>query len=312
MARRQTKRRVFALVAVLLGLGTVAVGYELLIQYTQRGMLARAVEKYVAAAADADFLIAAVGDSHVKGKEAPPGFDYPTQLELRLRTLRPQSKIRVANIGEAGYNTSQAVDRLGNVIEKTGRYPDLVIFTAGYNNIWNFQKAWFIPEDIQGRQLDQQLRYLLAKSANYRLGVITLERMRQLLDENQGYRGHNTAVFNEDDPNEVKFLSSWIKRDVEGLATSLGDQGTRVLLVTYWHPYRWVDEAFEALAETDNVDVADVRGLGFDGLLDGQLADAFIAPGSHPNKYGYARVAELVAKAMDEDGLLPPEKPGNP
>ncbi|MCB1154855.1 SGNH/GDSL hydrolase family protein [bacterium] len=309
MARRTSKRRAFAFVAVILGLAAVAVAYEVLVQYTQKGLLADATRRYVEAARDAEYLIAVVGDSHAKGMEAPPGFDYPTQLELRLQLLRPKSKIRVANIADAGFNTSQAVDRLHRVVQRAGRDPDLVIFNAGFNNIWNFQKAWFIPEDIQGRKLEAQLRFLLTQSANYRLGVITVKRMRQLIDRDQTYRGHHTAVLNADDPNELAFLSSWIKRDIESLADNLAARKTRLVVVSYWNDCRWLDEVLPELGRGENVFVADVHGLGFDHMSTADFERSLVAPGSHPNKYGYARIAELLAGFLDDAGLLPAKKP---
>jgi lysophospholipase L1-like esterase len=79
--------------------------------------------------------ILCVGDSHTYGAPLPEEESYPSQLQELLERRYPSREFRVVNLGLPGVNTGFVVNRLKRQILELR--PQLVMVSAGRNNIWN-------------------------------------------------------------------------------------------------------------------------------------------------------------------------------
>lgn len=242
--------------------------------------------------ADADFLIACVGDSHTEGAGAALGFDYPSQLELQLNAANPAKWYQVINLGVSGFNTSEAVDRAIEFLEKTARKPDLLIFSAGFNNAWNIEGASILPVEIRDKGNIAAWEYVLAHSRTYKLAKITGARIEALRHD------RTTRPFSD----EVEFLREWITYDLQRLSDAASRFGTEVVLLTYAASdelfLTWGDQTFRDFSRKNKLLLIDVNRFGFQNSEPLTAPSRWLAADWHPNRHGYARIAYLIVQAL--------------
>jgi len=310
LVQRRKRRKLLAIAAVLLGLMTVFFIVEFGLRllgwwWTLRGPLEGQNPD------NADFVILCTGDSHTYGKGAPEGYDYPAQLAARLQETYPGKRFAVVNLGKAGNNSSQAVNRVLEFMKEMSQPPQLIIFNAGKNNDHNFAEARFLPQDINSLDISWQIKYLLANSRAFRLGQVSVSRLRQLLLHNDPRRTmHWDSVLDVDGEAEQELIRDWIRRDIEYLLAQTDSERLPVVLLNYWLPVETVDQVFTELSSTDRITFIDARRFGLNANILHRLGEmdrleGLIAPDGHPNQYGYALIARLVYQRLTDHGLFP-------
>lgn len=259
----------------------------------------------------AGFVIVCAGDSHTEGVGAPRGEDYPSQLRALLNASDPERGYQVVNVGRAGNNSTQAVNRLLAYLKSAVAKPDLVIFCAGANNDHNLSEARFLPKEVAKMGFSMRLNFLLAESRAYRLSQNTLKRIRRLLKER---KDESTLTFDDllniRRGDELRLLEDWIYDDIAVLWRTLRSRGIGLLLINYFHWTTPVDGTFLRASKDFQIPFLDVRNFG-DPFYKYFLNErGLVAPNFHPNQYGYARIAEMVYNALKKQHLIP--LPGEP
>jgi len=249
---------------------------------------------------ETNVLLACAGDSHTEGAGAPLGFDYPAQLSLQLNAKDPQHVYQVLNLGVAGFNTSQAVDRAIRFLDTTPRQPASLIFCAGFNNQWNLEGASILPVGIRQKSQKESWEFLLAHSRTYKLTQITVERLAAFGDFSDS--GERENPFSGASPDEADFLSQWITFDLNRLWEVTRGKKVRLVLLTYTTTndiFRtWGDRAFREFAAAKGLALIDVTSFGLPNAGEFTAPSRWLAADWHPNRLGYARVAHLVSDAL--------------
>ncbi|MFC1890615.1 SGNH/GDSL hydrolase family protein [Thermodesulfobacteriota bacterium] len=258
-----------------------------------------------------DFLIVCTGDSHTQGIGAPKGFDYPTQLAAILEESDPDRRYRVVNLGQAGSNSSESVDRVLEFIAESQAAPDLVIFQAGKNNEHNFRNASI----FEGVKLNDNPRlwaeHLLANMRIFRLSKITVRRLRQIIhDPRQDLSpGFFDEMFDEELPPEHLFLSSWILNDLERLHSAVSNSRGRMAMLNYFSKVPYVDDAYASARQKWRLPLFNIHRfcLNMHPYLVERIGLLNLFNG-HPNKRGYALIADIVHQSLLDEGLLPSKR----
>jgi len=305
LVRRRNRRKLFAVTAVVLGFILVLVAMEFSLRLmgwwsVRRGPLDPQN------LAKVNFIILCTGDSHTYGKGAPAGFDYPAQLSARLSETHPGLVFAVVNLGHAGDNSSQAVNRVLKFMKDMPRRPNLIIFNAGKNNDHNFAEARILPAEVGRLNMSEQIKYLLANSRAFRLGQISVSRLQQLLDRDVSRQSmHWDRALDVRGEAEQELIRDWIRRDIEYLLVQTAGLRAPIVLLNYWSAVDMVDQVFTEMAKVDRITFIDVRRFGF-SLRFLKRMGGLIAPDWHPNQYGYGLIARLVYQGLLDHGLIPP------
>ncbi|MCZ7586424.1 MAG: SGNH/GDSL hydrolase family protein [Deltaproteobacteria bacterium] len=295
-----SRKTVFTVAAAALGLACVALVFEL-------AVLARSwwdddEDRGPPPRAGARVVILCAGDSHTQGVGARRGRGYPGRLAAMLEKERP-GYYDVINLGAGGANTSQAVE---SVRRWTAHYPrraSVVIFNAGFNNVWNLRGASILPEDLRGAPDDVLYRRVLAESATWRLGQITRRRIEQFLGDLERKKDEHRGLIAWEGEGERAFLTRWIVRDLENLADLAEAGGAAVALLNYWNVCAWQSAPYESFAATGRAVAIDVTHFGIEPWTPA-LEKKLTTDDRHPNEEGYARIAGIVHRALDGRGLL--------
>jgi hypothetical protein len=132
---RTLRQALIAFVATLL---VIEVGLQLA-SLVARPLLARKAQRDTSPNA---ITILCVGDSHTYGAKLPDEESYPSQLQALLAERYPKWEFNVVNLGFPGVNSAFVANRLESQILQIR--PQLVIVSAGANNLWNSieTEAW--------------------------------------------------------------------------------------------------------------------------------------------------------------------------
>ncbi|MCZ7586426.1 MAG: hypothetical protein M5R36_25575 [Deltaproteobacteria bacterium] len=87
---------------------------------------------------------------------------------------------QVVNLGQPGFNSSQAATRAIAFLENDSRPVRAVLFNAGKNNEHNLTAARILPREVRELGLRASVAYLLSNSRAFRFGQITLSRLDAL------------------------------------------------------------------------------------------------------------------------------------
>lgn len=303
------RRIVFAVVAVALGLLVVALGFEVV----AKALAPRALEVKLGTdfeglwrhdlptiSPETDVLLACAGDSHTEGAGAPLGFDYPEQLSLQLNAKDPQRRYQVLNLGVSGYNTSQAADRAINLLETVPRLPNVLLFCAGFNNMWNLEGASILPQEIREKSQKKSWEYLLAHSRAFKLTQITAARLAAFGDFAES--GQPVNPFSGASADEADFLREWITFDLNRLWAATREKNVRLVLLTYTTTdavfQSWGERAFREFAAAQGLLLIDVNSFGLPRAARFTAPSRWLAPDGHPNCFGYARIAHLISEEL--------------
>jgi len=252
-----------------------------------------------------DLRVLCAGDSHTEGVGASPGYDYPSQLQAMLRRAYPQNQIAVINIGRAGYNSTQAAESVAGFRQSCKCRTQIVIFNAGKNNDHNFAHAHFLPDEMAEMTLSEHIKYLLANSRTFRLGQVTVDRLRRLSQQPDVFRLHWNQALDVEGQEEQKLLRDWVERDIAQLRAQLPPDESQLVLLNYWQRVPFLDLAFRAAAQEDGVYFIDVNYFAMPLGKMGKTK-SLVAPDLHPNRYGYAFIARHVMQELIAMKVLPP------
>jgi lysophospholipase L1-like esterase len=254
---------------------------------------------------NADVLIVCAGDSHTQGVGAPAGLDYPSQLAALLAEQRPSRRYAVVNLGRAGSNSSEAVNRVLEFLAQTSRRPDIVVFGAGKNNDHNLHDASIFGDRLEEDDYAGWARYLLANARVSRLSTITRTRLEQWLGPNHPSESamHHDWFLDVAGKEEQTLLADWILADIARLKQVMTERGGKIILLNYYLAVPWVDRAYREAEEQYQVPLINVHSFGLP-MSPGIAADAGLLSGSHPSARGYARIADKVQAKLAALGWL--------
>lgn len=243
------------------------------------------------------FRILCIGDSHTFGMDAPREMSYPAQLERLLNATRVNTRYVVVNQGVPGFNSSQTLNLLREILDGPHPDPQLVLVGGGKNNDHNFKEARFWEaKEMADAPLWRQAAYLLEHSKTYQLGKVTRENLKAGLAKKleKEYR----RVIN---PKDTTLLTDWLKADFLEMVDLAEGRGARIAFVSYFHQEPFVDSSMLEVSANRSVTLIDVRWP----MLPVSLMYGLIGKTGHPNQRGYSRVAKSVFDGLLRDGLIP-------
>lgn len=296
---RRKKRLLLALVALLLAV----FGAEAALRVAGR-WLYRPIEAEVTAFRKSgvnEFVILCLGDSHTYGVDAPRNLSYPRQLANLLNNADPNTKYRVINYGVPGFNSSQALRRLRKLYAAGETRPRVVIINVGKNNDHNFQEARFwLDKQMKTQPLRAQLEYLLQHAKVYRLGEIAIRNFREKLTS----ASEQSNKFLLDD---VPLLTDWLRQDYRAMIELILAHDGRVVLLNYFMPFEYVDQAMSSMAAAYDVPRVEIVWFRLPMIAIRPL----VGPTAHPNEHGYAAIARFVFEELKQNDLLPESFPAS-
>ncbi|MBZ0273167.1 hypothetical protein K8I61_14105 [bacterium] len=245
--------------------------------------------------ADVEILVACFGDSHTYGMGASEGESYPEQLERLLAGEFADIDVQVVNEGEPGANSSLALQTVRRFLWKSRVTPDVLIYSAGRNNVWNIQHSPILPGHVAVRRSAEWYKHLLQDTYAYRLSKVTLTRLQQFT---AGGTQFPKVVFSPKSRDERKLLRDWLRHDLDELHAICRSREIDLVLMNYWEPHPWIDaEMFEFAAATDNTFI-DIFNFGDSHRHIRRCPSDFVARDCHPSGKGYARIARLVFETL--------------
>lgn len=261
--------------------------------------------------------ILCVGDSHTYGAPLPEADAYPAQLQRALDERFPQWNFNVLNLGFPGVNSAFVASRLEAQLIQI--QPDIVMVSAGANNLWNK-----LESDSRRRGITwPKVRQTLLHVKLFRLMTIAFAVLEK--EKYDGPEGGGQRWFPDEKRREMgmgKQLASEMNRNVVGevrgkvdgeYTAGLNADMTRIKGLTkafgvplIWFNYPWRNErpvmdTIDSLASQHDIPV--VRG-GDDferALADGYtFDDLFIwAMGAHPRALMYRYVVESMVPFVE-------------
>jgi lysophospholipase L1-like esterase len=305
-------RRWLVRVALLVALLLAA---EIILRITGQIYLSR---MYVRDLTPGGVRILCLGESSTQGLGVPYQDSYPAQLQARLNE-HYHRRFDVIVPPHVGQNTSQVANRVAEYLDEY--HPKLVVIMVGVNNEWALREShigrfltgsdahsWSVSAQIalDGVRLFRVARYLWLRVTSHGADDerwVDVERMAAL-----GHPGFTRyppprEVYAFALRNQDAFFALW-HSDVKAIIEAVQRGGAQPLLMTYHIP-GWVPvEAFVRMAEETGAPL--VRNdLAFAAIADkGTLADYLLADHWHPNKRGYAIIADDVFQQITKLDLL--------
>lgn len=260
--------------------------------------------------------VLALGDSNTYGLRVPPDQSYPAQLERRWNADPARQPIEVLNLGFPGTNASVIRREFPRVL-RTFR-PDTVLLMVGANDYWTVRSQ----ADGSEGGLARAEEFLWAHSRLYRIVYIA---RRAASDEpalkveadpkNALPVGHGTVRFGDE-----RIELGWKERieevppideieregleDLQAIVEEARRAGVRLVLVTYPSDrsmYGVANKRLRALAHDAGLPLVDL-GARFRAECPDTACVQYLQPDQHPNAAGYARAAELLVEAFQEQG----------
>lgn len=252
--------------------------------------------------AEDEFVILCVGDSTTEGLGVSADLSYPSRLQQLLEKKSDPGKFRVINIGKAGINSSQVLNRLpGNI----NRYhPDLILLLIGINDSWNFNQSniWMFEGSGVLNRLKLRLDLLLAQVKIYQfVRLLILSQDLKLVDLNDERR--LLAKSFERHPEKSFQLEELLFYNIGEIVAIAQNYKSAVFLMTYQKEgigniRRIINRAYSKfdLPIVDNqalFEQANLRGI-----------KAISEDNYHPNALGYSMIAENIYNKMIEENII--------
>jgi lysophospholipase L1-like esterase len=265
---------------------------------------------------DADaFRIMCVGESTTFGVGTPdPANDgYPKQLENMLAARLPDRKFICFYDQAIGINSSEILLKLPVYIEKYR--PHLVILMAGVNNWWNLNHSNALLFNTNSSVatfflriamwLDDLRTWKLFKLLALRLHLIQPRwNLEPQLSQDLDKDGYLIKTKNRSITHTLKLV---LDHDINAMIDECQRTGVKVILCSYpagiyfpSHYERW-DAMFENIAAAQSIPFVDNYAT-FQALPN--RMDYMFDAACHPNKKGYALVAENVFRAIIDNNLV--------
>lgn len=257
-----------------------------------------------------DLLLVCTGDSHTKGIGAAKNLDYPSRLEELLRKNYPDKVFQVVNLGKNGSNSSEAVNRVLDFLEKSKKTPDLVIFQCGKNNDHNFHEATYFQEIPFSDDRVEWTKYFLSRSRTYQLSQITVDRLKRVIrGETADESLHYDNFFNVAGDREIDLLRDWTLFDIQRLQEAVNRRSGHLILLNYWLDVPWITLAYQAAQRSWDMPIVNILAFRLApepfGPYEETMKPYLNLPDLHPNAKGYALIADLVGRDLIEFGFLP-------
>jgi len=259
---------------------------------------------------EANLFITTVGDSHTWGVGADLEKNYPRQLARIIYKKHSNIRPKIRIVARPGRNSAEALVAFKESLEidsnklqrnGIGQKMDIVVICVGKNNNHNLRGIDYLNKDISDVPERARLANILETSGAYQLKKITRSRIRQLVDGDVIDKNTYFCVLcDEKDP----FLKQWVRHDFQEMIDIAGNLGAKVVLMTYWEKVPFVDKIMKSLAKS-NDDVIFVSQHGFN-LPPFGSEELYLAPDTHPNEEGYARIAAHLYYSLDKQGWLTP------
>jgi len=225
-------------------------------------------------------------------------------LEALLNNEDRAHGYRISKLGGWNCNSSEAANLVVQAANGPLHYA-VVVFSAGKNNEHVLREASVLPSPIREADFRAKMQYLLQEKSRFRWSDTTKQHLSRLYalpgGPSQDYQKWN-SLLDVNGVSEIAFLSSWLEEDIRTLHASLATHGIRLVLLNYFQDCLWVDRSFESISRLLGIPFVDIRDFGFS---DQEKAGRLISGVTHPNKYGYARIAKLVQQAIMKNGLVP-------
>jgi lysophospholipase L1-like esterase len=238
-------------------------------------------------------VILALGDSTTFGWGVRDEDSWPAQLERLLDA--PGRRVRVLNAGVPSYTSSQVKLQLAELLER--KRPDVILASVLWNDLWFSRIDPWYPELLIFIQPRPWRRFLVQHSAFYRWLM---------------FRGRTADGAS---PSPSAGARQQYVENLESMARLASEVGVPLYLVKPPFDPAHVGGNYLNLGSWPTADLlrearawlreAETAAAGFDAhAIDHRLAAG--APGQpalfvddiHPNRAGYARIAEDVASAL--------------
>ncbi len=299
------------LLALLLGIILTALSLEGLIRLGSRFLVVSVDEATSRVKNMSDILIVTTGDSHTQGIGAPEGCDYPSYLQKLLYKNYPGNAIQVINLGQAGSNSSEAVNRVLEFIAKSRKSPDIVIFQGGMNNDHNFHEAEFFKDLKFSDDRVEWSRYFLSMARVYRFSKITIQRLNREANRDTAKKMlHTDDYFDVHGEKEKSLLADWLLYDILRLNKEIMKHGGNLVLMNYWIHTPHVIAAYRRALENSPITYVNIFAFRYTNKPPVEYAThvkSFISyPDLHPNAQGYNLIANLLFQDLIKQNILPP------
>jgi len=308
-SKRSTSRRKIGWKRRALWIGGTLLLSVLLVEFGLRAIGATVMHRQTAASRSSQgderpFTILCIGDSWTQG--APYG-RYPDLLAERLTQINPDQQIRLVNLGSAGTNSSQALRGMNERLAK--HRPDLIIAMTGNNDHHNLTASsyWKFQDDELGSWdiAVAGLRTSLHSSRVFRLSKAVWQRgaggatSNEFFESEQADRHRGLIAIDRE--THRKQLEYNLTKIVELART----QQIPLVFQTYFHFHGYdVNEVIRDVAARHDLPLAD-HNLVFHTEIPPERREKLRIADGHPNRDGYALIADTLVATLKRDGLLP-------
>jgi len=260
-------------------------------------------------------VILCLGDSHTYGAGVEEQEAYPARLEALLRERG--LSVNVVNMGAPGTNTSEIRRSLPGLLERYS--PVVVIVLAGINNGWNVKDAaWSDLED--GLDVSMSVRawdFLATRVKLIKAARVTLHRLDWTRPPEETARDRKGAPVihhkNDGEREDPEVAFDRARRDLVAIIATARSKGAAPVLMTYVTDPEFTFETpnlfLKKTAAKMKAPLADndkaLRSLllDHDGALNPAARQNLFFPDMHPKPQGYERIAENVARTLDQAGI---------
>lgn len=261
--------------------------------------------------APGDIAILTLGESTTGGLWLPIEDSYPKQLQVVLQDRYRTSRIQVVIPPHSGQNTSQMLHRLPRYL--AAFHPVLVILMAGVNNEWS------LAESNLGQFMPSGSWRTYAFRLRRRLDDIKVVRLGRWLYDSSGQAWSNLKSDLEGQPRRNEwppdndplvahigpdtFARLW-QSDMGQMIAQSKASGAAVLLMTYPNYERPSVAQFREMADKWEVPLLDNHPAFEEFIRQGREKEVLFDDLRHPNKKGYAMVADNAFRKILEMGVL--------
>lgn len=262
--------------------------------------------------------IICLGESSTAGIWVAREETYPKQLEEKLRQFYPQDNINVIIPPHLGQNTSQIANRIKGYLNLYK--PKLTILMAGYNNEWSLAESHiglFLSDSSHEKIKVKSLIFLnnlrLFKLARYLwLRFITRDQSEYMVSNKHYVWGERELVrvppekwvYSFAAANREAFINLW-QYDAGNIIKEAKRHNVKVVLMTYHiNPTYIPADNFISLAKQYGILLVRNDQAFLSLIQDGTINDYLLHDHWHPNKKGYAIIADNVFRCIVTNNLL--------
>ena len=264
--------------------------------------------------------IVCLGESSTAGIWLPWQDSYPAQLQDLLRKKYPENNINVFVPPHVGQNTSQMENRIERHIEVYK--PKILVIMAGYNNEWSLAESHISKflelknfENIKVRALVLLNNFRIFKMLRYAyLKFLVKEKsphIEALDNMNYVWGGPELVrtppkkfIYDFALSHREAFVELW-RYDIKRIISAAKKNNIRVIIMTYQIDPTYLP-AKEFIKLTQEEKVTLIRNdVTFQNLIDnGTIKDYLLWDNWHPNKKGYALIADNVFETIENNSEL--------